>query len=108
MAIGIPIALAAASLDQQAHQAVRQRKQMKSAERAQASAQNQAETAAIRQEREAEMARAQVNQKAPDIVSLLGTEQAAANRNASSTLLSGPGGLDPSRLKIGRNSLLGE
>lgn len=45
--------------------------------------------------------------KAPDLGALLGTNALANKSGAGSTLLTGPQGVDPSRLTLGRNTLLG-
>lgn len=47
------------------------------------------------------------NQKRPDTMAILSqTEQAAAG-GASGTMLTGPMGIDPSQLALGKNTLLG-
>lgn len=88
-------------------QAREQRKLQKQALNEQRSLQEQAQSAANRQMRanEAELNRA--NQKQPDVAALLMGAQRAANADPS-TMLTGPKGLDPLKLKLQRPSLLGE
>lgn len=47
------------------------------------------------------------NQKKPDIGGLLTSEATAAQQGVGSTLLTGPGGIDPQALKLSKSSLLG-
>lgn len=45
--------------------------------------------------------------KAPDVAALLSGAEAAAKGGAGSTMLTGPSGIDPSALKLGKSTLLG-
>jgi hypothetical protein len=47
------------------------------------------------------------NAKAPDVASLLSGNQQAATGGAGSTMLTGPSGVDPTALTLGKNTLLG-
>lgn len=79
----------------------------KNARQGQKEAQADAKARALSQQRQNEQAQAAANRKTPDAGSLLQEEQAAALSGAGSTLLTGPAGVDPARLKLGRNTLLG-
>lgn len=45
--------------------------------------------------------------KAPDVNALLAAAQEAAKGGPSSTMLTGPSGIDPSALTLGKSTLLG-
>lgn len=45
--------------------------------------------------------------KAPDVGAMLSGNKQAAMGGGSSTMLTGPGGVDPTTLNLGRNTLLG-
>lgn len=47
------------------------------------------------------------NQKKPDSMALLAGNQAAGKGGASGTMLTGPAGVDPSALQLGKTTLLG-
>lgn len=47
------------------------------------------------------------NQKKPDAAALLAGNQAAGKGGASGTMLTGPSGVDPSALQLGKTTLLG-
>jgi hypothetical protein len=74
--------------------------------RRQQQTQAEAQAAAIRQSRLSQEAIAQSEAEQPDVSSLLG--QALKPPGAGTSLLSQSGGLDPSKLKLGRSSLLGQ
>lgn len=82
-------------------------REQKRALRRQEKAQRDAEARAISQQRRSEQEFAKANRKQPDIGSILEGEQQAALSGASSTMLTGPGGVDPNQLRLGRRSLLG-
>lgn len=88
-------------------QARDQRKLQKQALNEQRSMQEQALASANRQQRanEAELARA--NQKQPDLAAILTGAQKIGNADPA-TMLTGPKGLDPMKLKLQRPSLLGD
>jgi hypothetical protein len=69
-------------------------------------AQDQAESAAIAQQRRADMAYNAANKKTPDVQGILLGEQQAA-KGIGSTMLTGPGGIDKSKLVLGGGTLLG-
>ena len=81
---------------------------------AQADANNKAQEAAKQQKANADktqqMQEQQINKanaKTPDIGALLSGNQQAAKGGASGTMLTGPQGVDPSALNLGKNTLLG-
>jgi len=69
-------------------------------------AQKDAQSAAQRQMQQNAEEFANANKKKPDLTSLLAGEQALSSGGSKSTFLSG--GVDPSALKLGRTSLLGQ
>lgn len=74
---------------------------------AQEKAQGQAKEAALKQESMADQANNKANQKKPDISAIMSAAQQASKTGGSSTMLTGPGGIDPSALQLGKTSLLG-
>lgn len=56
----------------------------------------------------ADQANNRANGKTPDIAAMLGANQGAAKGGASGTMLTGPQGLDPTQLQLGRSTLLGQ
>lgn len=106
MPVTAGITLAAATIDRSVHQAIDQRRQQKSALGRQRDAQEQARVAAIRTQRENEMAIAAANRRQPDLLSILDFEQRAASARAGTTMLTGPRGVtDP--LLLGGPTQLG-
>lgn len=75
--------------------------------RQQEQAQRQATSAAVSQRRRSEQESRRANRRQPDVSSIFDTERAASARGPASTLLTGPTGVDPNRLLLGRTSLLG-
>jgi uncharacterized protein HemX len=80
-----------------------QERAMQQQERAQAAqlAQTQA------QQRRSEMAMNAANRKQPDVSSIMERAGQQAGGGPSSTMLTGPGGVDPTQLSLGRSTLLG-
>lgn len=70
-------------------------------------AQKQAKAAAAKQERAAEEANNRANQKGADTMALLSAAQQAGKAGMSGTMLTGPQGVSPSALSLGKNTLLG-
>lgn len=87
---------AAASVVQGREQASAQKK---SAEKAQANAEK---TAAA-----AEQANNRANQKSPNSMAILDAASQASKTGASGTMLTGPQGVDPNALTLGKSTLLG-
>jgi len=80
-----------------------QKKAMESQERAQA--QQLAQTQA--QQRRSEMAMNAANRRQPDVGGIMERAGQQAGGGPSSTMLTGPGGVDPTQLSLGRSTLLG-
>lgn len=68
----------------------------------------QQEARAIRTEKAAVEAQNRVNQKKPDVGAILDQARQAGKGGASGTMLTGPMGVAPSDLTLGKKSLLGE
>ncbi len=71
-------------------------------------AMNQAKENADRQAKQAEMEMNRANQKQPDTKALLSAAQQSGRAGASGTMLTGPAGIDPSALSLGKSTLLGQ
>jgi hypothetical protein len=69
-------------------------------------AQQKAESASLSNQRKSQVAQGAVNQKTPDVASILARAATAGNAGQSSTMLTGPGGIDPSGLNLGKGSTL--
>lgn len=67
----------------------------------------QGRTTAERTERAATEATNKANQKKVNSSALLSSNQLAAKGGQSGTMLTGPGGIDPSMLSLGKTTLLG-
>ena len=74
---------------------------------AQKDAAQQAKTAAEATADATDQANNKANAKTPDVAAMLSANQQAATEGASSTMLTGAGGISPSTLQIGKNTLLG-
>lgn len=97
-AAGVGISAASAMAGQQAQQdAMRQQKK----------AQQAATAKAISQQRQSEMVTNAANRRTPDINSIMSAASQASKTGPSATMLTGPGGVDPNSLALGRSSLLG-
>ena len=77
------------------------------ADQNQRSAQRQSLRAAEDQANAAEQATNKANQKRPDIAGALASAMLAGKAGSSGTMLTGPGGIDPSALQLGKSTLLG-
>ncbi|MDR3005209.1 MAG: hypothetical protein LBV14_13360 [Acidovorax sp.] len=73
----------------------------------QASAQRQAQANADKQAAQADQDFNRANQKKPDTVGMLSAAQQAGKGGASGTMLTGPSGVDPNSLTLGKSTLLG-
>ena len=76
---------------------------MQQQQRAQQAAAQQAESQAVKSE--AAMRRA--GQQTPDVAGIMAAAQEGAAGGPSATMLTGPQGIDPSQLSLGRSTLLG-
>lgn len=70
-------------------------------------AQAQARDAAQKQATAADKAFNAANKKKPNIDAMLASNQAAGNMGTGATMLTGPAGVDPNSLSLGKNTLLG-
>lgn len=77
------------------------------AQKAQKRAQQQAKTDADRTALDAERANNKANAKSPDTQAILDAALMSGKTGASGTMLTGPGGVDPGSLQLGRSTLLG-
>lgn len=103
--IGAGVALAGTGAA--VYQGEQAKAQQKRGLRLQADAQRQSEIAALRTQRQNEEAIARANMRQPDLLGILSAEQRAAQGAAGATTLTGPKGLDPSGLNLGRLTPLG-
>ncbi|HEX7386252.1 MAG TPA: hypothetical protein VF285_03115 [Castellaniella sp.] len=69
---------------------------------------NQQAAAADKQAQQAEEGVNRANQKKPDVMGILSAAQQAGKAGAAGTMLTGPQGIDPSALQLGKNTLLGQ
>ena len=70
-------------------------------------AQTQAVNAAQGQRKQSEMAMNRANQQQPNIAGIMESASAASSGGAAGTMLTGPTGVDPNALALGKSSLLG-
>lgn len=73
----------------------------------QKTAMRKADAAAKTQADLADQATNKTNAKKPDVGAMLSANQAAAKAGGSGTMLTGPTGVDPASLQLGKNTLLG-
>lgn len=93
-------AVMAAATAYSAYSSNQQRQQMKGAN-------YKAEQNAIKQEKQAEQDMNRANQKKPDTMAMLNDAAQKGRAGQSGTMLTGPQGVDPSMLTLGKNTLLG-
>lgn len=84
------------------------KKQQKESLRMQQQQMREAESRATSQQRRGEQEMARANAKKPDISAIMQAAQEASKAGAAGTMLTGPRGVDPNALQLGRTSLLGE
>lgn len=70
-------------------------------------AQAQAVESAKKQEKISEENINKANSKQPDTAAIISAANQGANQGAAGTMLTGPMGIDPSALSLGKNTLLG-
>jgi hypothetical protein len=85
----------------------RQQGAQKKALAKQTQAQQTAEANALSTERKSEVAQNAANQKTPNVASILARAAQMGNSGLSSTMLTGPTGVDTSGLNLGKSTLLG-
>lgn len=107
VAAGITSAVVAAgSLGYSVYNGQQQQGAQEAALKKQNTAQQTATAAALSTERKSEVAEGEANQKVPDISNIL-QRAATAGKGLSSTMLTGPGGVDTGGLDLGKSTLLG-
>lgn len=74
---------------------------------AQGEAQKEARNNALKAEQNAQQATNRANQKKPDVAGILDAASQSGKAGASGTMLTGPQGIDPAALNLGKNTLLG-
>ena len=107
VALGVGAAAAAGGLGYSIASGEDAKKKQAQALRRQESAQAQAVTAAEGQRLTSQMAINQANRKKPDVSSIMQAAGASASGGASGTMLTGPTGVDPNALSLGKSTLLG-
>lgn len=85
-----------------------QNKNQKKSLQNQENAQQQAEQQALSTQRKSEIAQNAANMKTPDIASILSRAAQSGSTGLSSTMLTGPSGVDTSGLNLGKATLLGQ
>ena len=70
-------------------------------------AQTQAVNAAQGQRKQSEMAMNRANQQQPNVAGIMEAASAASSGGGAGTMLTGPTGVDPNSLALGKSSLLG-
>lgn len=83
------------------------KKKQASALSRQESAQAQAVKAAEGQRKRSEMSINQANRQQPNVAGIMQSASAASQGGASGTMLTGPTGVDPNALALGKSTLLG-
>ena len=103
--MGIGLGVAAAGTGYSIAAGEDAKKKQASALSKQESAQAQAVNAAQGQRKKSEMAINQANRQTPNVAGIM--ESASAMGGASGTMLTGPTGVDPNALALGKSTLLG-
>ena len=103
--IGVGLGVAAASTGYSIASGEDAKKKQASALSKQEAAQKQAVNAAQGQRKKSEMAINQANRQTPNVAGIM--ESASAMGGASGTMLTGPTGVDPNALALGKSTLLG-
>jgi hypothetical protein len=100
-------AVAAGSLGYGIYSGQQQQGAQKKALAQQKQAQQQAESNALSTERKSEVAQNEVNKQTPNVASILARAAQMGNQGLSSTMLTGPTGVDTGSLNLGKSTLLG-
>lgn len=74
---------------------------------AQKTAEQQAETNALSSERKSAVAQAAANRQTPNVAAILARAAQMGNNGLSSTMLTGPAGVNPGGLNLGKSTMLG-
>jgi uncharacterized membrane protein YccC len=105
--IGAAVATAAAGTGYSVYAGEQGKKAQKEAMSQQQAAQAQAAQQARQQATESQAAIRRSQQQSPDVASIMAAAQESGAGGPSATMLTGPAGIDPSQLMLGRNTLLG-
>lgn len=73
----------------------------------QTTAQQQAEANALSTQRKSEVAQNEANKQTPNVAGILARAAQMGNQGLSSTMLTGPGGVNAGGLNLGKTTLLG-
>ena len=103
--LGVGLGVAAASTGYSIASGEDAKKKQASALSKQEAAQKQAVNAAQGQRKQSEMAINQANRQTPNVAGIM--ESASAAGGAAGTMLTGPTGVDPNALALGKSTLLG-
>ena len=103
--MGIGLGVAAAGTGYSIASGEDAKKKQASALSKQEAAQKQAVNAAQGQRKQSEMAINQANRQTPNVAGIM--ESASAAGGAAGTMLTGPTGVDPNALALGKSTLLG-
>ena len=103
--MGIGLGVAAAGTGYSIASGEDAKKKQASALSKQEAAQKQAVSAAQGQRKQSEMAINQANRQTPNVAGIM--ESASAMGGAGGTMLTGPTGVDPNALALGKSTLLG-
>lgn len=68
---------------------------------------NQAKANALKAEKQADQDNNRINQKKPDTSAILAAASQAGKGGVAGTMLTGPQGVDPNALSLGKSTLLG-
>lgn len=104
MSLAIVAATAVAVAGSPAYTAYTSNKASKRQQGAQREAVAQAERQAVQAERDFNRA----NAKKPNVGAIVAANQQASLTGQAGTMLTGPQGIDPTKLELGRNTLLGQ
>jgi hypothetical protein len=105
--IGAMAASAAAGTGYSIYAGEQGRKAQQDAMAKQQQAQKQAAAAATSQARKSEMAMNAANRAQPDVSAIMSAATKGAAGGPAGTMLTGPTGVDPNALSLGKNTLLG-
>lgn len=99
--------VAGAALVVSAYGAYSSNQNAKKSQKMQEVAQQEAKQQAEKQEKASDQALNAANMKSPDIGGLLAAAASGNRSGQTSTMLTGPSGIDPNKLKLGKSTLLG-
>lgn len=104
--IGAAVATAAAGTGYSVYAGEQGKKAQNQAMQRQERAQAETAQRAAMQQQRSQRAMTKASQAQPDVASIMASAQEAAS-GPSATMLTGPQGIDPSQLSLGRSTLLG-